>query len=79
MYLFLDSYQTPRQIFSSDHTRDPLLNPDVVKIRERQQAILKGLSELRQVSKKSLINVCLHAEVKMNIANYYIVISHSHF
>ncbi|XP_032049905.1 coiled-coil domain-containing protein 66 isoform X2 [Aythya fuligula] len=43
-----DSYQTPRQIFSSDHTRDPLLNPDVVKIRERQQAILKGLSELRQ-------------------------------
>ncbi|NXN55972.1 CCD66 protein, partial [Rynchops niger] len=43
-----DSYQTPRQIFSSDHVRDPLLNPDVVKIRERQQAILKGLSELRQ-------------------------------
>ncbi|NWX71603.1 CCD66 protein, partial [Alca torda] len=42
------SYQTPRQIFSSDHVRDPLLNPDVVKIRERQQAILKGLSELRQ-------------------------------
>ncbi|XP_015730510.1 coiled-coil domain-containing protein 66 [Coturnix japonica] len=41
-----DSYQVPRQIFSSDHTRDPLLNPDVV--RERQQAILKGLSELRQ-------------------------------
>ncbi|NWX24740.1 CCD66 protein, partial [Aegotheles bennettii] len=46
--LFNDSYQTPRQIFSSDHIRDPLLNPDVVKIRERQQAILKGLSELRQ-------------------------------
>ncbi|NXU71501.1 CCD66 protein, partial [Oreotrochilus melanogaster] len=45
---FHDSYQTPRQIFSSDHVRDPLLNPDVVKIRERQQAILKGLSELRQ-------------------------------
>jgi len=44
----------PRQIFSSDHIRDPLLNPDVVKTRERQQAILKGLSELRQVSKKSL-------------------------
>lgn len=60
MYLFLDSYQTPRQIFSSDHTRDPLLNPDVVKIRERQQAILKGLSELRQVSKKSLINMCVY-------------------
>ncbi|NXT44120.1 CCD66 protein, partial [Pelecanoides urinatrix] len=45
---FNDSYQTPRQIFSSDHVRDRLLNPDVVKIRERQQAILKGLSELRQ-------------------------------
>ncbi|NXE11187.1 CCD66 protein, partial [Lophotis ruficrista] len=45
---FNDSYQTPRQIFSSDHVRDPLLNPDVVKVRERQQAILKGLSELRQ-------------------------------
>ncbi|XP_030314263.1 coiled-coil domain-containing protein 66 [Calypte anna] len=45
---FHDAYQTPRQIFSSDHVRDPLLNPDVVKIRERQQAILKGLSELRQ-------------------------------
>ncbi|KFR13994.1 Coiled-coil domain-containing protein 66, partial [Opisthocomus hoazin] len=45
---FNDSYQMPRQIFSSDHIRDPLLNPDVVKTRERQQAILKGLSELRQ-------------------------------
>ncbi|XP_040424942.1 coiled-coil domain-containing protein 66 isoform X1 [Cygnus olor] len=45
---FNGSYPTPRQIFSSDHTRDPLLNPDGVKIRERQQAILKGLSELRQ-------------------------------
>ncbi|KGL80229.1 Coiled-coil domain-containing protein 66, partial [Tinamus guttatus] len=45
---FNDSYSTSRQIFSSDHVRDPLLNPDVVKIRERQQAILKGLSELRQ-------------------------------
>ncbi|NXH22953.1 CCD66 protein, partial [Bucco capensis] len=43
-----DSYQTPRQIFSSDHIRDPLLNLDVVKSRERQQAILKGLSQLRQ-------------------------------
>ncbi|XP_069722011.1 coiled-coil domain-containing protein 66 isoform X2 [Phaenicophaeus curvirostris] len=43
-----DSYQTPRQMLSSDHVRDPLLNPDVVKNRERQQAILKGLSELRQ-------------------------------
>ncbi|XP_074769910.1 coiled-coil domain-containing protein 66 isoform X2 [Athene noctua] len=45
---FNDSYQAPRQIFSSDHIRDPLLNPDVVKVRERQQAILKGLSKLRQ-------------------------------
>ncbi|XP_056194606.1 coiled-coil domain-containing protein 66 isoform X6 [Falco biarmicus] len=45
---FNDSCQMPRHVFSSDHIRDPLLNPDVVKIRERQQAILKGLSELRQ-------------------------------
>ncbi|XP_062441869.1 coiled-coil domain-containing protein 66 isoform X2 [Rhea pennata] len=45
---FNDSYPTSRHIFSSDHVRDPLLNPDVVKSRERQQAILKGLSELRQ-------------------------------
>ncbi|XP_075430960.1 coiled-coil domain-containing protein 66 isoform X2 [Ascaphus truei] len=37
-----------RQIFSSDHARDPLLNPNVVKNRDRQQAILKGLSELRK-------------------------------
>ncbi|XP_063267380.1 coiled-coil domain-containing protein 66 isoform X2 [Prinia subflava] len=43
-----DSSQMPRQIFSSDHVRDPLLNPDVVTIRERQEAILKGLSKLRQ-------------------------------
>ncbi|NXQ34029.1 CCD66 protein, partial [Alaudala cheleensis] len=43
-----DSYQMPQQIFSEDHVRDPLLNPDVVTIRERQQAILKGLSKLRQ-------------------------------
>ncbi|XP_058700554.1 coiled-coil domain-containing protein 66 isoform X5 [Poecile atricapillus] len=43
-----DSYQMPQQIFNSDHVRDPLLNPDVVTIRERQQAILKGLSKLRQ-------------------------------
>ncbi|XP_038265123.1 coiled-coil domain-containing protein 66 isoform X3 [Dermochelys coriacea] len=45
---FNDSCHTPRQIFSSDHVRDPLLNPNVVKNRDRQQAILKGLSELRQ-------------------------------
>ncbi|XP_023791191.1 coiled-coil domain-containing protein 66 isoform X3 [Cyanistes caeruleus] len=43
-----DSCQMPQQIFNSDHVRDPLLNPDVVTIRERQQAILKGLSKLRQ-------------------------------
>ncbi|TRZ11414.1 hypothetical protein HGM15179_015688 [Zosterops borbonicus] len=43
-----DSYQMPRQIFSSDHIGDPLLNPDVLVIRERQEAILKGLSKLRQ-------------------------------
>ncbi|XP_062356600.1 coiled-coil domain-containing protein 66 [Cinclus cinclus] len=43
-----DSYQMPRQSYSSDHVRDPLLNPDVVTIRERQQAILEGLSKLRQ-------------------------------
>ncbi|NXU45592.1 CCD66 protein, partial [Drymodes brunneopygia] len=45
---FPDSYQMPRQIFSSDHVRDPLLNPGVVTIRKRQEAILKGLSKLRQ-------------------------------
>ncbi|NXD79898.1 CCD66 protein, partial [Halcyon senegalensis] len=45
---FNDSYRTPRQTFSSSHVRDPLLNPDLVKSRERQQAIIKGLSELRQ-------------------------------
>ncbi|KAG8523895.1 Coiled-coil domain-containing protein 66 [Galemys pyrenaicus] len=31
-----------------DHVRDPLLNPNLVKNRDRQQAILRGLSELRQ-------------------------------
>ncbi|XP_037386716.1 coiled-coil domain-containing protein 66 isoform X2 [Talpa occidentalis] len=45
-------YQNPhdcdheRQLF--DHVRDPLLNPNLVKNRDRQQAILRGLSELRQ-------------------------------
>ncbi|XP_045434991.1 coiled-coil domain-containing protein 66 isoform X11 [Pipistrellus kuhlii] len=45
-------YQNPhncdqeRQLFDSD--RDPLLNPNLVKNRDRQQAILKGLSQLRQ-------------------------------
>ena len=36
-----------QQLF--DQLRDPLLNPNLVKNRDRQQAILKGLSELRQV------------------------------
>ncbi|XP_041047970.1 coiled-coil domain-containing protein 66 isoform X2 [Carcharodon carcharias] len=36
------------QSYGSDHPKDPLLNPDLVRNRERQQAILKGLSELRQ-------------------------------
>ncbi|XP_069795751.1 coiled-coil domain-containing protein 66 isoform X2 [Narcine bancroftii] len=31
-----------------NHPKDPLLNPDLLRNRERQQAILKGLSELRQ-------------------------------
>ncbi|XP_045847119.1 coiled-coil domain-containing protein 66 isoform X2 [Meles meles] len=39
--------QEQRQLFDSD-VRDPLLNPNLVKNRDRQQAILKGLSELRQ-------------------------------
>ncbi|NXV01321.1 CCD66 protein, partial [Cettia cetti] len=43
-----DSYQMPRQIFSSGYIKDPLPNPDVVTVRERQEAILKGLSKLRQ-------------------------------
>ncbi|XP_028609924.1 coiled-coil domain-containing protein 66 isoform X2 [Grammomys surdaster] len=37
-----------QELFDSDHIRDPLLNPKLVKNRDRQQAILKGLSELRQ-------------------------------
>ncbi|XP_044768728.1 coiled-coil domain-containing protein 66 [Neomonachus schauinslandi] len=42
-----DCDQEHRQLFDSD-VRDPLLNPNLVKNRDRQQAILKGLSELRQ-------------------------------
>ncbi|XP_034514384.1 coiled-coil domain-containing protein 66 isoform X6 [Ailuropoda melanoleuca] len=42
-----DCDQEQRQLFDSD-VRDPLLNPNLVKNRDRQQAILKGLSELRQ-------------------------------
>ncbi|XP_061474257.1 coiled-coil domain-containing protein 66 isoform X2 [Rhineura floridana] len=54
-----DAYHTPRQIFSSDHARDPLFNPNVV--RDRQQAILKGLSELRQglLQKQKELETCL--------------------
>ncbi|XP_005387451.1 PREDICTED: coiled-coil domain-containing protein 66 isoform X2 [Chinchilla lanigera] len=37
-----------QQLFNSDQVRDPLLNPNLLKNRDRQQAILKGLSELRQ-------------------------------
>uniref|UniRef100_H3A6V6 Coiled-coil domain containing 66 n=1 Tax=Latimeria chalumnae TaxID=7897 RepID=H3A6V6_LATCH len=37
-----------RQIYSSDHVKDPLYNPELLRSRDRQQAILKGLSELRQ-------------------------------
>ncbi|KAI5174401.1 Coiled-Coil Domain-Containing Protein 66 [Manis pentadactyla] len=37
-----------QELFDYDHTRDPLLNPNVVKNRDRQEAILKGLSALRQ-------------------------------
>ncbi|XP_068109799.1 coiled-coil domain-containing protein 66 [Hyperolius riggenbachi] len=40
--------QESRQIFSSGHVRDPLLNPNVVRNKDRQQAILRGLSELRK-------------------------------
>ncbi|XP_062825952.1 coiled-coil domain-containing protein 66 isoform X3 [Anolis carolinensis] len=54
-----DVYYTPRQTFSSDHVRDPLFNPNVV--RDRQQAILKGLSELRQglLQKQKELETCL--------------------
>ncbi|XP_043934639.1 coiled-coil domain-containing protein 66 isoform X2 [Protopterus annectens] len=36
------------QVYNSSQMRDPLLNPDLLKNRDRQQAILRGLSELRQ-------------------------------
>ncbi|XP_054990500.1 coiled-coil domain-containing protein 66 isoform X1 [Sorex araneus] len=41
-------HQNPHEEQLFDHVRDPLLNPNLVKNRDRQQAILKGLSELRQ-------------------------------
>ncbi|XP_069823109.1 coiled-coil domain-containing protein 66 isoform X2 [Dendropsophus ebraccatus] len=40
--------QECRQNFSSDHAKDPLLNPNVIRNKDRQQAILRGLSELRK-------------------------------
>ncbi|XP_060059069.1 coiled-coil domain-containing protein 66 isoform X6 [Erinaceus europaeus] len=40
----------------SEHVKDPLLNPTLVKNRDRQQAILKGLSELRQI--QNLPHMC---------------------
>ncbi|XP_053152275.1 coiled-coil domain-containing protein 66 isoform X3 [Hemicordylus capensis] len=54
-----NALHTPRQIFSSDHITDPLFNPNVV--RNRQQAILKGLSELRQglLQKQKELETCL--------------------
>nr|XP_051708264.1 coiled-coil domain-containing protein 66 isoform X4 [Oryctolagus cuniculus] len=42
------SVQEQQLLFDDDHVPDPLLNPNLVKNRDRQQAILKGLSELRQ-------------------------------
>ncbi|EHB00387.1 Coiled-coil domain-containing protein 66 [Heterocephalus glaber] len=38
-----------QQLCNSDLVKDPLLNPNLLKNRDQQQAILKGLSELRQV------------------------------
>uniref|UniRef100_A0A670YEN0 Coiled-coil domain containing 66 n=1 Tax=Pseudonaja textilis TaxID=8673 RepID=A0A670YEN0_PSETE len=54
-----DTYHKPRQVFSSDHIRDPLFNPNMV--RDRQQAILKGLSELREglLQKQKELETCL--------------------
>ncbi|XP_017922537.1 PREDICTED: coiled-coil domain-containing protein 66 isoform X2 [Capra hircus] len=44
-----NAHDQEQELFASDHLRDPLLNPNLVKNRDRQQAILKGLSDLRQV------------------------------
>ncbi|XP_042636398.1 coiled-coil domain-containing protein 66 [Orycteropus afer afer] len=43
-----NSHNCDQEQQESDHVRDVLLNPNLVKNRDRQQAILKGLSELRQ-------------------------------
>ncbi|XP_043834584.1 coiled-coil domain-containing protein 66 isoform X2 [Dromiciops gliroides] len=47
-YPYLNDSDYQEQIIGSDNVRDPLLNPNLVKNRDRQQAILKGLSDLRQ-------------------------------
>ncbi|KAJ7316863.1 hypothetical protein JRQ81_003025 [Phrynocephalus forsythii] len=65
-----DAYHTPRQTFSSDHVRDPLFNPNMVK--ERQQAILKGLSELRQglLQKQKELETCLIPSILCQEENF---------
>ncbi|XP_078008192.1 coiled-coil domain-containing protein 66 isoform X2 [Phascolarctos cinereus] len=45
---YLNDSDYREQMIDSDKLRDPLLNPNLVKNRDRQQAILKGLSDLRQ-------------------------------
>ncbi|XP_072455122.1 coiled-coil domain-containing protein 66 isoform X2 [Notamacropus eugenii] len=45
---YLNDSDYREQLIGSDSVRDPLLNPNLVKNRDRQQAILKGLSDLRQ-------------------------------
>ncbi|XP_036594478.1 coiled-coil domain-containing protein 66 isoform X2 [Trichosurus vulpecula] len=45
---YLNDSAYREQVIGSDSMRDPLLNPNLVKNRDRQQAILKGLSDLRQ-------------------------------
>ncbi|XP_029410039.1 coiled-coil domain-containing protein 66 isoform X3 [Nannospalax galili] len=42
------SQDCEQELPDCDRIKDPLLNPKLVKNRDRQQAILKGLSELRQ-------------------------------
>ncbi|XP_068838889.1 coiled-coil domain-containing protein 66 isoform X2 [Capricornis sumatraensis] len=45
---YQNAHDQEQELFASDHLRDPLLNPNLVKNRDQQQAILKGLSDLRQ-------------------------------
>ncbi|KAM6468029.1 coiled-coil domain-containing protein 66 isoform 2-T2 [Liasis olivaceus] len=65
-----DACHKPRQVFSSDHIRDPLFNPNMV--RDRQQAILKGLSELRQglLQKQKELETCLIPSVMSQEENF---------